>query len=213
MSCTSVAEIHATRVNRDAEGLRLILASTEVRRLVAELEATRWTGRPGYPVAVMVGLALVKSWYVLPTWTRAVRLVAEHAALQAALGCEGDPPSIFAAYRFARKLRENNDMLAACIDAGLASLRDVMPGIGETVAIDRSDLPAYANGQKYLYNGRPERKRYSDPDATWGHRSSISTPEGSRLLRVQAARRGVHHDRAARRMARRHRPSGGNPSK
>ena len=28
----------------------------------------------------MVGLALVKSVYMLPTWTRPVRLVAEHAA-------------------------------------------------------------------------------------------------------------------------------------
>jgi hypothetical protein len=36
-------------------------------------------------------------------------------------------------------------------------------------------MPAYANGQRYLYKGGPERKTYSDPDATWGHRSAVST--------------------------------------
>ncbi len=50
--------------------------------------------------------------------------------------------------------------------------------MGEAVAIDGSDLPAYANGQRFLYNHGPERKTYSDPDATWGHRSAISTRKG-----------------------------------
>lgn len=53
-----------------------------------------------------------------------------------------------------------------------------MPEFGETVAIDGSDLPAYANGQRFLSRGGKLRERYSDPDATWGHRSSISTRSG-----------------------------------
>ena len=38
-------------------------------------------------------------------------------------------------------------------------------------------MPAYANGQRYLYTHGPERQVYSDPDATWGHRSA-STRKG-----------------------------------
>ena len=173
-----MADPDATAIQRDAAGLHTVLAQPELRALVADLAETRWTGRPGYPISVMVGLALVKSWYTLPTWTRAVRLVAEHEALQRAIECGGCPPSISAAYRFAAKLRRHGDMLDACIDRVLTGLRQAMPGIGETVAIDGSDLPAYANGQRYLFNGGPERKRYSDPDATWGHRSAISTRKG-----------------------------------
>ena len=60
----------------------------------------------------------------------------------------------------------------------LASLLAEMPEFGRQVAIDGSDLPAYANGQRYLYNHGPERKRFSDPDASWGHRSAISTRKG-----------------------------------
>lgn len=39
-------------------------------------------------------------------------------------------------------------------------------------------MPAYANGQRFLSNGGPERKAFSDPDASWGYRSSISTRKG-----------------------------------
>ena len=41
--------------------LAAVLASPEIAVLVSELEATRWTGRPGYPLRSMVGMALAKS--------------------------------------------------------------------------------------------------------------------------------------------------------
>jgi hypothetical protein len=161
----------------DAVQLAALLDSPEIDQLVSELEATRWTGRPGYPIRAMVGMALTKSLYTLPTWTRTVALVSEHAALRHALGCP-DPasvPSVHACYRFTAKLRAFKPLLDACVARVVVALHEQMPDLGTTVAIDASDMPAYANGQRYLYKGGPERKRYSDPDATWGHRSAIST--------------------------------------
>ena len=63
------------------------------------------------------------------------------------------------------------------------------PDFGRDLAIDASDLPAYANGQRYLSKNGPERKRYSDPDASWGHRSAVSTRKGGGFYgyKVQAA--------------------------
>jgi hypothetical protein len=75
-----------------------LLGSPEITDLIRELEATCWTGRPGYPIRAMVGMALAKSMYAIPTSTRTARLVAEHAALQAALGCEDSTPSEWACY-------------------------------------------------------------------------------------------------------------------
>jgi Transposase DDE domain len=155
--------------------LAALLDSPEIGGLIAELEATRWTGRPGYPIRSMVGMALVKSIYAIPTWSRTAALVAEHAGLQAALGYA---PSVFACYRFAAKLRAYSDLLDACITSVIDALKDRNPGMGESVAIDGSDLPAYANGQRYLSKNGPERERYSDPDASWGHRSAVSTRKG-----------------------------------
>src|SRR5437588_4960500 len=63
-----------------------LLDSPEVADLIGELEALRWTGRKGYPIRSLVGACLVKSLYCIPTWTRTVALIAEHAALRDALG-------------------------------------------------------------------------------------------------------------------------------
>lgn len=155
-----------------------LLDSPEIGRLILELEATRWTGRPGYPIRTMVGLCLVKARYALPTWTKTVALVREHWALQRALDCEGNPPSVYAAYRFAEKMRNNWDALERCIDGVVEELKAKLPTYGTDLAIDASDMPAYANGQRYLSNGGPEREHYSDPDASWGHRSAVSTRKG-----------------------------------
>jgi hypothetical protein len=160
-----------------ASELAALIDSPEISALIDELEATRWTGRPGYPVRAMVGLALVKSLYAIPTWTRTVALVREHAALKATLGCA---PSVFACYRFAEKLRRFDSLLQACISRVVARLRTELPEMGQDVCIDASDLPAYANGQRFTSKGGRERdpEKYSDRDASWGHRSAVSTRKG-----------------------------------
>jgi hypothetical protein len=156
-----------------------LLDSPEIAALIGELQETRWTGRPGYPIRTMVGLALVKSIYALPTWTKVVALVAEHWRLQRALGCEGDPPSKWSAYRFAAKLREHDDKLERCIDSVVEGLKVKLPTYGRDLAIDASDMPAYANGQRYVSkDSEVERNWHTDPDASWGHRSAVSTRRG-----------------------------------
>lgn len=71
-----------------------------------------------------------------------------------------------AAYRFTVKLRAHGDMLAECIGKVIAALREAHPESGEAIAVDGSDLPAYANGQKYVSRGGALGKRFSDPDAS-----------------------------------------------
>lgn len=161
-----------------ANDLSCILESPEVSRLIEELQTTRWTGRPGYPLRAMVGMALAKSLYALPTWTRTVALVCEHSELAAVIAPDGPVPSVFACYRFTAKLREHATMLEDCITAVVRSLKQRNPLLGWDVAIDASDMPAYANGQRFVSKNGPERKRFSDPDATWGHRSAVSTRKG-----------------------------------
>jgi hypothetical protein len=160
--------------------LAAILDSPEIAALIAELEATRWTGRPGYPIRSMVGMALAKALYAIPVWTRVVALVREHAALAAVIAPEGDLPSVYACYRFTAKLREHGHLLDACIAAVVEAVKSKMPNVGKDVAIDASDMPAYANGQRFASKGGRERsdEEFSDPDASWGHRSAVSTRKG-----------------------------------
>jgi hypothetical protein len=152
-----------------------LLESPEVAALIRELDALTWTGRKGYGARMLVGACLVKSLYALPTWTRAHALIAEHPGLQDALGgC----PSLSSCYRFTVKLRENAPLLSDCLDRVTAALQAAVPEYGRNVAIDASDLPAYANGQRYISKNGPEREKFSDPDASWGHRSAVSTRKG-----------------------------------
>jgi hypothetical protein len=131
-----------------AEDLARILESSEVGHLIDQLQATRWTDRPGYPIRAKVGLALTKSLYALPTWTRTVALVREHPVLAAVIAPDGEVPSVYAAYRFTAKLREHATILEDCIASVVRALKRHDPLLWWDVAIDASDMPAYANGQR-----------------------------------------------------------------
>ena len=153
-----------------------LLDSPEVAALIDSIEAVGdKRGRKGFGTRALVGACLVKALFALPTWTWVAALIAEHPGLQEKLGAT---PSVWACYRFARKLRENHPLLSDAIDAVAASLREQYPDFGRDVAIDASDLPAFANGQRYVSQGGKERERFSDPDASWGHRSAVSTRKG-----------------------------------
>lgn len=133
---------------RDAAQIAALLDLPAIKQLIADLDETRWTGRPGFPIRTMVGAALVKAVYCVPTWTRTARLIAEHSGLREAIG---GTPSVWACYRFMGKLRANGDTLGTCIDQVITALHELHPEMGQTVAIDGSDMPAWANGHRYLY--------------------------------------------------------------
>jgi IS5 family transposase len=168
--------------SRCAETLSVILDSVEIADLIEQLEILRWTGRPGYSTRTLIGVVLAKSLYAIPTWTRTLSLVREHRALRTAIGCEDDDevPSIDAIYRFKKKLGSCKGQLQECIDSVLQSLHEKKPEMGKDIAIDGSSLPAYANGQRFVSKGGRERSddEFSDPDASWGHRSAVSTRKG-----------------------------------
>lgn len=64
---------------------------------------------------------------------------------------------MYALYRFNTKLFDHKPLLGACLDRVTASLRDELPEYGRDLAIDASDLPAYANGQRFLTANGPAR--------------------------------------------------------
>jgi hypothetical protein len=155
-----------------------LLDSPSIKVLIADLDETRWTGRPGYPIRSMIGMALAKTIYSISTWTKIVSLVNEHEALSKVISPNGDIPSVFACYRFTKKLKDNDHLLEKSIKNTISSLNKKNPEFGKNISIDASDIPAYANGQRFVSKGGREREKYSDPDASWGHRSAVSTRKG-----------------------------------
>ncbi len=134
-----------------AETVAAALDSPELQELIQELEALRWDGKTGnlgprgYGARALLGACLVKSLYGFSTWAQTARLIREHPVLQDVLG---GAPSKWACYRFAGKLRGRRDLLVSCAKRVTTSLRKRKPELGRDVAIDSTDLAAYANGQK-----------------------------------------------------------------
>jgi hypothetical protein len=122
-------------------------------------------------------MALAKSLYALPCWTRVLALVREHPALAAVIAPDGEIPSHWACYRFAATLREHKHMLEVCIAAVVERVKEEIPGVGKDVAIDASDLPAYANGQRFVSKGGRERSdgEFSEPTAAVGRHCQSAT--------------------------------------
>ena len=73
---------------------------------------------------------------------------------------------MWACYRFTVKLRQHASALADCLDRVSVSLQAAIPGLGGDVATDASDMPAFANGQRFVLQHGLERERYSDADAS-----------------------------------------------
>lgn len=153
-----------------AGSVKAALGRQEVKSLARSLQAQ--TGRPGYGPRALIGVCIVKHLYCLTTWTRTTALIEEHNKLCDAIGTA---PSKHAVYRFTKKLSTSLSLLNACLKKMLLSLKDRFPDMGRSVAIDSTDIPAYANGQRLKYSGGEERVFWSDPDAAWGHRSAVST--------------------------------------
>jgi hypothetical protein len=164
LSCSAVAELAS------------LLDSPQIKVFISDLDDSRWTGRPGYPIRSMIGIALAKTIYSISTWTKIVSLIKEHESLSKVIAPDGEVPSVYACYRFTKKLIEYDHLLEKCIAGAIYSLREKDPEFGKDIAIDASDIPAYANGQGRVKSGRERRPdEYSDPDASWGHRSAVST--------------------------------------
>ena len=67
-------------------------------------------------------------------------------------------PSKYAYSRFITRLANHNDLVRQCMATLAYELAQELPGFGEIVAADSTDISAWSNGSK---------KPASDPDATW----------------------------------------------
>ncbi len=149
-----------------------------VTTLIARLEDAHTVGRRGYGPRRLVGLTIVKMLYSIETWTKAVSWVSEHPVLLALCDCATpeDLPSVDACYRFSRKLVVHREefVLPFAHDVQ-ADLRALDPKHGRHVGIDSTTIPAYAVGQRKTSKDGFLREKFSDPDASFGHRGATGT--------------------------------------
>jgi Transposase DDE domain/Transposase domain (DUF772) len=163
---------------RCARTIEFVLALPAFTQLHEALAADYDGGRRGYGPQALVAMLVVKTIYSIPSWRATVRLVRDSTELQRACGFSSrlDVPSEDACYWFAARSAANrralfDPVVAALLDA----VRACCEGFGCDTAIDSTTIPAYANGQRHIRKGGLLRLRFSDPDASWGHRGAVNT--------------------------------------
>lgn len=141
-------------------GLRAIFETLPDDELVNALQATRWTGRPGYPVRVMWHTMVASFYLGIVHDTDLVRALHSNPLLARACGIRGSRgiPSKFAYCRFRKKLMAFNDLVAKVLAQCVEALKEALPDFGNTVSVDATDLKAWANGLH----------QETDPDAGTG---------------------------------------------
>jgi IS5 family transposase len=142
------------------DNLRALFDALPDSELLEALQRTRWTGRPGYPIRVM-WRTLVASFYMgIVHDTDLIRALHSNPTLAAACGVRGRKgiPSKFAYCRFRRKLTAFNDLVGKVLAQCVERLREALPEFGSTIAVDATDVKAWANGYH----------QDTDPDAGTG---------------------------------------------
>ncbi|MBI4296149.1 MAG: transposase, partial [Chloroflexi bacterium] len=137
-----------------------VLEALPAEKLIAALEKEHWTGRKGYSVRGMWSAFIAGVLGDCHSIAEVARLLAGNRDVRLVCGFSKDNlPGEDALARFLRKLGAHEGLLEECFSSLVEQLRQGLPGFGAKLAVDSTDIEAYANGH---------RKSPSDPDASWG---------------------------------------------
>jgi hypothetical protein len=137
-----------------------ILEALPAEKLLIALEQEHWTGRKGYPVRGMWSALIAGLINQCHTLADIVRLLKRDQETR--LVCsfsKDDMPGEDAMGRFLKKLVKHAALFDEFIRDLVDKLRELLPGFGAKLAVDSTDILAYANGH---------REHPADTDAKWG---------------------------------------------
>ena len=131
------------------------------------------TGRPAFPLRALLRAFLSKYVLNLEYNLDLVSWLQRDPELRRVCGFEGPAPSPSTLSRFYKRLVPHADALEECFSAITKALRPYLPGLGKSVAIDSTDVEAWANGMR-------KKEKLADTDARWGwrHSARLNTSRG-----------------------------------
>lgn len=145
--------------------LNLVLEELPAERLLIAIEKEHWTGRKGYSVRGMWSALIAGVLYQCSSIADVIRLLRRDRDTRMVCGFNRDTiPSEDAFGRFLKKLVKHELLLEECFNALVEYLRKSLPGFGSKIAVDSTEIKAYANGY---------RKHPADIDAAWGVKGAI----------------------------------------
>lgn len=143
-----------------AQELKAVFDNLQDAELIAILQETRRTGRPGYPIRVMWHTLIAAYCLNIPSLQELRRKLHENPFLAELCGIcsEKEVPSRFAYYRFISKLIIHEQTVENCLKKCADLLRSKLPNYGKVVAVDSTVIHTHSN---------PNKNPISDKDASW----------------------------------------------
>jgi transposase len=160
----------------DNHRLVMVLDALEDDALIRRLESERKARRNHYPVRMLWQSLIAGKVYGIATVNGLIRELRRNGSLRRLVGIEGidGVPKPWQFSRFVGKLSkpENLAMVRQVFERAIDSLRDILPDLGESIAVDGTGIRSWCN--RYA-------KELSDGDAGWGVRRK-SNEDGSERI-------------------------------
>jgi len=145
---------------KDNNRLLQVLEALPAEKLLIALEQEHWTGRKGYLVRGMWAALIAGLMNQCHTIADVARLLKRDKEIRLVCGFSKDNlPGEDALGRFLAKLVKHAALFDEFIQDLVNKLRELLPGFGAKLAVDSTDILAYANGY---------REHPADIDARWG---------------------------------------------
>ena len=150
--------------------LATVLDQIDCGPLLEALGGPAHIGRPAYPASAMLRAFLSK--FILNFRYNLVLLERLRASpkFRQVCGFPGQVPSESTLSRFTSRLTLHQDLIDCCLEEIADDLHGLLPGLGETVAVDSTSVESFSN---------PNRKTVSDPEARWGFRHKANAKDGA----------------------------------
>jgi len=150
----------------DNHRLLLVLDALDDDELIGKLVSERKGRRNRYPVRIIWQSLIAGKVYGIATVNGLIRELMRNESLRKVVGIKhiGLVPKPWQYSRFFAKLSrpENLAMIKRIFDSSVCSLKELLPDLGESLAIDGTEVSSWSN--RYA-------KEKSDKDAGWGVKS------------------------------------------
>ena len=153
--------------------LRAVLNVLRDDDIVAQLNAYRPTGRPGYDQRVMWRAYVASFLLNFPHTNALIRELQVNQALRDLCGFGDELPGRRTFNRFIQRLADHPDLVEKCLSHLTAELKNRLPGFGREVAIDATAVRTHSNpNKKSKVTGD-----ISDMEAAWGVKHSAKSKD------------------------------------
>ena len=151
--------------------LAAVFSSLDDAALLARLQDYRPTGRPGYPLKALWRAYVASFILNLPHTNALIRRLEDESDFRYLCGFLGPLPHRTTFNRFIQRLSHHADLVEATFVDLTHQLKALIPGLGNEVAIDSTTVRTHSN---------PNRKRVSDPEASWTAKNSARAKVGGK---------------------------------